>query len=248
MKTYFSFCLLLVSLGSMLAQSDPVPTGERFTTGALKFEKLKPGDGIASFDLRPTEPDGSPRYFEAMYPGAIRLRDGTVLSEFRLDYNIQRFHLVVLRDGAEYEVPGYMIREFIVKVPVGKKKERRTETKRFVNPNEYYDLPATVPYFLEAPTDDDPQPFKVYYGFEVDERAPNYNPALDVGSRTVRYLKKERRFFYDGTDVRMLPNNPPKTRKFFVDTYPNAERIIREQKLKMSNHDDVEELVRSLGN
>lgn len=246
MKKTFSLLLAFILTTLVIAQVNVRPTGENLTPTALNVQDLAPGEALTAFDLRPTEPDGSPNYFEGFNPGAIRLRDGSVLSGFAIDYNIQRYNVVVEHDGAVYDIPGFMVREFVLEVPVGKKKENRTETKRFINPNEYYDLPQSVPHFVEVSGDDDPQPFKIYFGAEVTERAPNYNAALDVGSRSVRYFKKDRYFFYDGTDFRMIPGNAKKAKRFFLDTYPQAKALINQQKLRLDELEDLMVLVQQL--
>lgn len=234
MQHLLTFLAFLIST-ALCAQVNVRPTGESLSPTALDIHDLAPGEAVTAFDLRPTEPDGSPKYFEAFHPGALRLRDGSVLSGFAIDYNIQRFNVVVEHDNAEYDVPGYMVREFILEVPVGKKKELRTETKRFINPNEYFDLPETVPFFVEVFDENDPQPFRIYAGAEVDARAPNYNPALDVGSRSVRYIKKERYFFYDGTHFQMIPGSANRAKRFFEKNYPQSKALIRGQRLQLND-------------
>ena len=198
--------------------------------------------------MHPTEPDGSPNWFEAYHPGVLRLRDGSVIEGFALDYDIQRFNVLVEHDRARYDVPGFMVREFSLDVAPGKQRAHSPAmTRRFINPNEFFDLPRSVPHFVEVYDATDPRPFVVYYGAEIKARAPNYNPALDVGSRAVRYLKKERGFFYDGTDFRSIPGTAAKARRFFFSEYPEAKRIVQQRKWKLNAPEEVETLVRLLG-
>lgn len=216
------------------------PTGFGITPTRLLVHELKPGDALTTFDLRETTPDGSPRYFDTYLPGDITLRDGSVLKGFTLDYNIKKWTIEVFHNGDYYDVPGFMVRELTI-IPFLEESDV-FEPIRLVNPNEFLNLPDNATLFLELAPDKELQPYTAYPGASIKTIPANYVVALDTGSKQPTLRKENKLYFYDGSQLREIPDGKKAARKFFLKEYPESGPFL-DKKMDYNDLENVQGLL-----
>ncbi|MEM9299520.1 MAG: hypothetical protein AAGA64_14185 [Bacteroidota bacterium] len=224
--------IILILVGAIIS---PTSNGQlRYPTGLINVN-TNPG-GIAEQIVPMISTSNLNAYIDEGWKlGTIFFENGDRLAKVPLRYDLVNSQLEIKIEGKIRVAPGKLLNAFEWHEELSGVKRYFVRNSFFENAEEY------AQGFYELINEGDINILR-YYNYE--RLKPNYNPALDVGSRTASITVTEK--YYLSIDLR-LHSIPKAKKEFFIlfsDKVPDLESKLREAKLSHKKNDDLKEIVK----
>lgn len=186
---------------------------------------LNSNDVVEVFDKHIQKQEGTPYWNDQWLNAEVGLTSGRKVYAEHARYNIYRNALEVLYNDVLYEITPDRLQYFRMK------KEQDTENQdvSFIR-SDSVSADAKVSVLLQVI--DTQYKYKLYKEHKIKVEQPNYNIALDTGSKNPRLIKKHNYWIYGGGVLKMLPNNKRAIVKLLAEINPNVKKQLSKINLK----------------
>lgn len=235
-KTIIVF--LLVLLSTALQAQFKNSNNNAMNTGLIP---LTAGDFVNTFDTHVSKLQGSVYFSDNWSRSNIVLKSDKLAEGYFSRYDLQNFSLEIRVEDKIYELTGSMVKEFTLDI---EGENGQLERAHFINPMIKGKWQENIPMFLQSLAVKGQ--YELYLGAYTVVKPPNYNVALDVGSKDPIITKKEHYYLFDGKTFSRIPTKKKDFSKFFGQFNKNMPAIIKKNKWSPKEKEDILKTVAAL--
>ena len=202
---------------------------------------LSPGDAVDIFDDHKPKLQGSLYYNDDWQKADIVLNSNKEALDYQTRYDLQNFSLEIKVDNKIYDLPGSVVRSFSLNIYEPGIGSRQVS---FINPRTVETWQASDNVFLERIQTG--QQYELYKSNYTKIKKPNYNVALDAGSKDPQIVRYSKYYLFDGEAYHEIPTRKKPAIEMLSQFSNQIEKRANAKKYKFKEESDFRDIVEFL--